>query len=166
MNKKQFRMREKNLKQSIAFLAGFVSPIFKEKRPKPLKIGIDKDVRNVLKEKNIDFPDKLIARALFSYIKRAEYQKAIVKRKMRYDLDGNAVEPILPEHKEDSIAFLKAVRKRTKAYNLEIKKRKAQFKARQDAKNAERAALAEETEKTARPILSLRKRKNKVNNKA
>lgn len=86
--------------------------IFDFKDRKPLKVGIDKDILEVMKRDSYIEADAL-KRALRWYVNGSSYMKGIIKYKHRVDLDGNVSGEIDTKQKLDALSVLES-RKATK----------------------------------------------------
>ena len=84
--------KEKELfkKETKAFLEGIISPkLFNFESPRPLKIGIQKDIYKLVEEKNLPIEKAQIQHCLRFYVRSEQYHKAVLSNQFRYDLEGN-----------------------------------------------------------------------------
>ena len=91
---KKRQKNQKNNRRLIKMLEDRYPKAFDWNQPKPLKVGIDKDM--VLDE---DFNASKQKRALAAYTRSDRYKKCLLSGQPRIDLEGQAVnnEPALPE---------------------------------------------------------------------
>jgi ProP effector len=69
---------------------------FPKENPVPLKIGIIRDIFDVLPQ---DFSRINVRKALARYTKSKVYKQALESGSHRYDLNGNEAEAVSEEHK-------------------------------------------------------------------
>ncbi|HGJ5884671.1 ProQ/FINO family protein [Arsenophonus sp.] len=55
--------------------------------PKPLKVGIGKDIRKMISEKGLDIPNSQISTGLMAYTQTEVYQKSLIEFSSRFNLD-------------------------------------------------------------------------------
>ena len=77
------------------WLEGTFPQTFNFKNPKPLKIGIHKDILN----REPPFSPTQIRKVLDVYVNSPEYLKSVLNGSCRYDLDGAFVGDVSPEQK-------------------------------------------------------------------
>ncbi|HGJ5880689.1 MAG TPA: ProQ/FINO family protein [Arsenophonus nasoniae] len=76
------------LKAAIDVLATLFPKVFNFESPKPLKVGIGKDIRKMISEKGLDIPNSQISTGLMAYTQTEAYQKCLVEFRSRFNLDG------------------------------------------------------------------------------
>lgn len=77
------------IRQAKIILEGYFGKVFDFKNPKPLKIGIIKDMINLAKKNNFPFSGVQIRIAINYYTSRTKYIVSILKNEYRYDLNQN-----------------------------------------------------------------------------
>ena|ERR1700733_9241138 len=111
---------EKHEFESVKVMMSAIFPVFSDlKNPKPLKIGINKDIFKLIDEHpNAGIlSKKKIRMFLYWYTSKKSYQKALLNTDIRYDLDANlSLTQILPDHK-------KAAKKNIYKLNAKLKKK-------------------------------------------
>ena len=76
-------------------------PVFQECRP--LAIGIHKDIL----ERIPDINPQQLRLAMRMHTASARYLKALTNSEMRFDLDGNAADPVTAEQKQQALDILR-----------------------------------------------------------
>lgn len=76
------------LKAAIDVLATLFPKVFNIESPKPLKVGIGKDIRKMITEKGLDILNSQISTGLMAYTQTEIYQKSLVEFCSRFNLDG------------------------------------------------------------------------------
>lgn len=82
---------EKNQFEALKEMMGFLFPIFKDlKNPKPLKIGISKDIFKLMDDYPTDGPltKTKVRKFIAWYTNRKAYHKAVLQCRVRCHLDG------------------------------------------------------------------------------
>jgi ProP effector len=87
---------------------------FDDLRSKPLKTGIKEDILERLPE-DTELTRSDIQKALKYYTSNKVYHYNVARGDMRYNLDGEKVEAIPEEHKQTSIEWLRAIKKKLDA---------------------------------------------------
>ena len=90
-----FSQRDK-LQEALDLLKDLYPKSFTRENPKPLKIGIDKDIIN---KGFWPYSARFLRRVLSFYMNTKEYQQNLLKGTYRYSLEGNPVGAILDYHK-------------------------------------------------------------------
>ena len=92
------KQKKPTIKESFAMLKTRWPKLFNIKKPKPIKIGTFAELR---KAENMGRAErKIVALAISRYCNSFGYQKAMIKETHRYDLEGNPVQEIEPEHRQ------------------------------------------------------------------
>ncbi|ETX10228.1 hypothetical protein MUS1_03540 [Marinomonas ushuaiensis DSM 15871] len=135
---KKRQKNQKNNRRLIKMLEDRYPKAFDWNQPKPLKVGIDKDM--VLDD---DFNASKQKRALAAYTRSDRYKKCLLSGQPRIDLEGVAInnEPALPESMIPAKAKTATTRTtnrpaREKAAQSEKNKQKPQAKAKANKKPA------------------------------
>lgn len=102
----RLQKREEENKASVQWLCEKFPKCFNYEKPLPLKTGIVKDLRVILKDQDNSLRKKPINRAVAFYTASNQYQEALIKQTHRIDLEGNPVELILQTHKEHAKEIL------------------------------------------------------------
>ncbi|WGM04073.1 ProQ/FINO family protein [Arsenophonus nasoniae] len=76
------------LKAAVDILVTLFPKVFNFESPKPLKVGIGKDIRKMISEKGLDIPNSQISTGLMAYTQTEAYQKSLVEFGSRFNLDG------------------------------------------------------------------------------
>ncbi|HGJ5884666.1 ProQ/FINO family protein [Arsenophonus sp.] len=76
------------LKAAIDVLVTLFPKVFNLKSPKPLKVGIGKDIRKMIAEKGLDIPNSQISTGLMAYTQTEIYQKCLVEFRSRFNPYG------------------------------------------------------------------------------
>ena len=109
----------------LTWLAETYPPLFQVTDPKPLKIGFFKELIEALNSlETVPFSRLSIRKALSFYTRGPKYQEAIIQGDDRYNLTGEAVEPITDEQK----AYAQEILTRYKEKRAEQKKAKKAIK--------------------------------------
>lgn len=109
-------------KEAMALLQGIISPsVFNEKDPKPLKVGILKNIFELIEKRNLPVSKRTIRRSMFIYTRTLKYLKSFEKYEFRYDLDGNPSEPLSKEEKEQAMQLWRETKAKLKAKGKNIK---------------------------------------------
>ena len=107
------------LKESFALLKTRWPKLFNIKNPKPLKIGTFAELR---KAENMGRAErKIVALAISRYCNSFGYQKAMLKETHRYDLEGNPVQEIQPEHRKTAKEKLAKIQEKMKEGRKKVK---------------------------------------------
>lgn len=130
---KKFEFR----KNAMALLQGVISPVlFNVKKPKPLKLGIIKDIFEYVDKNNLGISRRTIRECIALYTSNFYYLKALAKEEFRYDLQGNPCGQVSPEHKKSAKEQLKIrglqihkARLRTKRKLRKLAKQRAKSEA-------------------------------------
>ncbi len=114
--------KRKVIKETIAWLNKQFPACFDLKNLKPLKLNIDKDLYPFLEKSGSPSKAKL-REALTYYTNSLYYLKTIINETYRYDLKGQEVEEITPEHKAFAQEKLDKIlrfmeNKKLRTYNL------------------------------------------------
>lgn len=104
--------------EALQWLCERFPEVFHWKNPKPLKIGILKDLLALRLEERKDLSRLNLQMALSFYTSRVSYLRAVVGGDQRFDLVGNPVEEIQKDHKEDA---QKRLNKREQVRSQEVK---------------------------------------------
>ena len=97
MEKEEKEKSLENLKAAKAWLEETFPNTFNFTQPRPLKRGIDRDLRPLIPT---HLSKSQVRKALRAYIQNEAYWHAILKEEWRYDLAGEKVEKVLETHKE------------------------------------------------------------------
>src|SRR3990167_5679334 len=89
--------QKKSLKEAVKWLALKYPKCFNLENPKPLKIGIEKDI---IKEGLWPHPYKVLQKALAFYVYSPLYQNALLQETKRYSLEGTHLGEVTSQHKE------------------------------------------------------------------
>ena len=151
--KKQVQMDERRL---FNWLCKRFPRCFNPKSKRPLKIGISDDIELMFKNENqTDVDQMALRRALRRYVGDQNYQRAILEHKARFDLKGNSVEAMTPEHLAHAEARLAELKEKAEfrkqgGTNLEFyeikKKEKEEREAAEVALKAETEEVSQENE--------------------
>lgn len=76
------------LEMAVNMLVALCPQLFNVESPKPLKVGIGKDVRRLIRDKGLDIPNSQISTGLMAYTQSEAYQKVLSEGGSRFDLDG------------------------------------------------------------------------------
>lgn len=94
--------QQDRLQEALDLLRDLYPKSFTRGSPKPLKIGIDKDI---IKKGFWPYSARFLRRVLSFYANSKDYQQSLFKESYRYSLEGNPVGSILDYHK--NIAYNK-----------------------------------------------------------
>lgn len=97
--KKAKKERFNKIQLALGWLHDNYPDCFNWDEPKPLKRGIEKDILSKFPE-TADFSRLAMRWAIAYYVGAPKYLESLKTAPHRYDLEGNAVEEVLPEHKE------------------------------------------------------------------
>lgn len=116
------RARAKQKISTLKRLENLFPHCFSRTQPKPLKLGIERDIAEALPEFDPNHSDdpisnKKLQRALKYYVSNIAYKTAIINSPFRFDLSGNPSGPVEPEHKDDARRWLAALPKPQKSRN-------------------------------------------------
>lgn len=118
--------KEKNI---LKYLRITYPVVFNPEKPLPLSRMIHVKLKEVLKEANIPYSSRSFYTAMKSWCGMISYKRALTHNTHRYDLEGNKVEEITKENKEEA---LKALKFFMQEYKLK-EERKAKWNARKKA---------------------------------
>ncbi|HGJ5881862.1 ProQ/FINO family protein [Arsenophonus sp.] len=76
------------LKAAVDILVTLFPKVFNLESPKPLKVGVGKDIRKMIFEKGLDIPNSQISTGLMAYTQTEVYQKSLIEFCSRFNLDG------------------------------------------------------------------------------
>lgn len=76
------------LKSAVNVLVTLFPKVFNLESPKPLKVGIGKDIRIMVVLKGLNIPNNQISTGLMAYTQTEAYQKSLVELSSRFNLDG------------------------------------------------------------------------------
>lgn len=79
---------EAKLRAAVDVLVTFFPKVFNLESPKPLKVGIGKDIRKMILEKGLDIPNSQISTGLMAYTQTEVYHKSLVEFRSRFNLNG------------------------------------------------------------------------------
>ncbi|MBL0941813.1 MAG: ProQ/FinO family protein, partial [Alphaproteobacteria bacterium] len=96
------------LKPILSMLCERYPQAFSLKNPKPLKVGIVKDLQKPLKD---EYSKSKLQKALGYYIYNSRYQKALAIQDHRYNLQGQIEGEVAEEHKARAHAQLMKIKK-------------------------------------------------------
>lgn len=136
--------KEKELfkKETKAFLEGIISPkLFNFESPRPLKIGIQKDIYKLVEEKNLPIEKAQVQHCLRFYVRSEQYHKAVLSNQFRYDLEGNPFGEISEQEKVFSKIELEKREKQREAKREWWKNLRERKKKIREAKKSEDACL-------------------------
>lgn len=102
MNRRQW----KNVKHMRRVLA-FWPELFNLDNPKPLKVGVLKDLMQDISARNLTIGAGVLKAAIASYTRRIRYQKALAAGGARYDLNGQPCGEVTPEQQQEAADALK-----------------------------------------------------------
>lgn len=106
--KSLFKGQDKTeLREAIEWLTDRYPKCFNPQNPKPLNIGIKKDI--ILKGE-WPYPRDFLQRTLSFYVKSPFYQQALLNEQKRYSLEGDSIGEVSDDQKEDARAILKALK--------------------------------------------------------
>lgn len=97
--KRPFRKPISELGKTVKWLYKTYPDLFIKERSKPLKCGIEHDIFADMGD-NPQATKRMIKKALRHYVFSFSYMRATLTATHRYDLKGNAVEPVTDEHKQ------------------------------------------------------------------
>lgn len=89
----------KQYQQDMNLLMEWYPKLFNKARNKPLKIGIQKELRELLQDK---MPLPRLKKAIYGYVMGQRYTENFIKSTHRYDLNGEPTEEISEAHMEDA----------------------------------------------------------------
>lgn len=103
---------------AAAFPRCFIMP--RSKLPKaPLKIGIREDL--LAKSEQIGLSEERLRAALSDYVSGIKYQRAILERSVRLDLDGNPAGEVTAGHKAHAKGMLRKIERRWRRAKERVK---------------------------------------------
>lgn len=144
-NKRIKRRTYEFRKNAMALLQGVISPnLFNKENPKPLKLGIIKDIFEYVAKNNLAVSRKTIRESIKLYTSDFYYLKALAKEEFRYDLQGNPCGQVSPEHK-------KAAKEQLKIRGLKIHKARLKTKRKLRKLAKQRAKSEAATELSTNP---------------
>lgn len=103
-------LKKKRLRQAVDWLSCTYPKCFNPQDPKPLKIGISKDI---ILEGQWPHSKKFLKETLAFYIGSPFYQRALIKGKNRVSLIGKEVDEVTDLQEADSKERLKKLRQKT-----------------------------------------------------
>lgn len=87
------------LEAAVNMLVALCPQLFNVESPKPLKVGIGKDVRRLIRDKGLDIPNNQISIGLMAYTQAEAYQRALSEGGLRFGLDGQPCGEVTDEQK-------------------------------------------------------------------
>jgi len=87
------------LETAVNMLVALCPQLFNVESPKPLKVGIGKDVRRLIRDKGLDIPNNQISTGLMAYTQAEAYQRALSEGGLRFGLDGQPCGEVTDEQK-------------------------------------------------------------------
>lgn len=133
-------------KEVRAILDGIFGGVFNSDDPKPLKIGIMRDLLDRAQEKQLPFTNNQLRATLRKYTLSGKYIHAMLKHTHRYDLDGNPVSEISEDDKRQArerINIRNEAAKKIKLHKLKQKEEKeARLKAKLEEQQNEKKSKA------------------------
>ncbi len=114
--KEQREQREKRQKlfKTVEWLEETFPKSFSKTDPKPLKLRIEFDIFEIIKD-NDDFSNVNIRNALGFYTSRLAYQESFLTHSHRVDLDGNEAEEIEQKHKDFAATRIEEIKLKIEA---------------------------------------------------
>ena len=97
--------KEKRAYEVLRYFIKVFPKLFSVKDPKPLALGVHKDIFERVEKEGIT--KKEISKALGRYITRKAYFQCVIEGGDRYDLDGNKTGKVGEEHIEEARKKLK-----------------------------------------------------------
>ena len=122
--------RFQKMKQALEWLCEQYPLCFNSYEPKPLKRRIEKDILATLPE-GLPFSRLHIREALAYYTKRPKYRDTLATATHRYNLEGEVVEEVIPDHQQLAATQLDHYNTRKKQILAEKKKKHQEWKERQ-----------------------------------
>lgn len=117
---KQDRMvRIKRIREDVELLEKEFPKCFSRKKPKPLKIGIQKDVVKSFQEKHPEFSKLRIRHALGHYINSYQYRECFANAESRVDLEGKKASLLSEEDKQDALKKIEEIKSKRKIQQKE-----------------------------------------------
>ena len=113
--KKAQALKKKRLRNAISWLSSTYPKCFNSQSPKPLKIGIDKDI---LSHKMWPASNTFLREVLAFYVGSPYYQLALLKEQKRVSLEGQAIQEITDHQKAIAEERLKKIK--TKKINPRV----------------------------------------------
>lgn len=90
--------KAKEIKAAVQWLLTTYSECFNQKNPKPLKLKIEEDIfKDITPDHKVT--KMKIRQAIAYYTRNIHYLKAVIEGTHRFDLKGQEVEEITPQHK-------------------------------------------------------------------
>jgi sRNA-binding protein len=77
-------------------------PVFRNAVIPPLKVGVNKEIKSILREKGVPISSDKLNKFLFLITSTLEYKKQIAETDSRFDLDGNPAGLITESDKKDA----------------------------------------------------------------
>ena len=138
------QLRFNKMKEALAWLQETYPLCFNMFEPKPLKLHIEKDILSELPE-GLTFSRVHVREALGYYSRRPKYRATLSQATHRYNLQGEAVEEVIPDHQQIAATKLalhmerrekmKAEKKAKYEAWLERKKKREDFLLKKKKKN-------------------------------
>ncbi len=109
--KREQRASRQKFKRTLDWLEETFPNCFSIDTPKPLKLKIEFDIFEAIKD-NDEFSNLNMRKALSFYTSRLKYQESFLTNEHRVDLDGNPAEPLEDKHREFAKEQIKDIKSR------------------------------------------------------
>ncbi|WP_052046287.1 ProQ/FINO family protein [Candidatus Paracaedibacter symbiosus] len=129
------QQRSEKTQNALGWLHDTYPNCFNWDEPKPLKKRIEKDIFATLPE-DLPFPRLAIRWAIAYYAGAPRYLDALSKSQHRFDLQGEPVEEVIPEHQQRAEEQLLQYIERKKRFYAEKKERRQAWKQKMKEKKA------------------------------
>lgn len=111
--------QQDRFQEALELLRDLYPKSFNRESPKPLKIGIDKDI---IKKGFWPYSVRFLRRVLSFYANSKKYQQSLLKESYRYSLEGNPAGFILDYHKNRAHGKLQRILQRQKQQENSLSK--------------------------------------------
>lgn len=125
LKKEAKQLRFEKIKQAVDWLCTQYPLCFSKENPKPLKRHIGKDILGNELQTDLPFSRLNIREAIAYYVKSPKYLEVLSTATHRYDLQGQQVEEVMPEHQQLAAEQLDAFLERRQ--QLKTKKKEKQM---------------------------------------